>query len=83
MTGNQVRDLVERSGWTFLQAFFGGQAVDSVIAGLTGADPIGQLQLMAMAGAASLFSFLKTVAKRRMEELDARNPSLWTAQDEP
>jgi|TARA_R110000782_G_scaffold60026_2_gene124313 hypothetical protein len=57
----ELKDMLERTGWTFIEAFIGALTV----APLVGVDA-GVLQLAALAGGGAALTVIKTYAKKKI-----------------
>ena len=57
----QLKDMIERTSWTFIEAFIGALTV----APLVGVDA-GVLQLAALAGGGAALAVIKTYAKKKV-----------------
>ena len=59
----ELKDMVERTAWTFIEAFIGALTV----APLVGIDA-GALQLAALAGGGAALAVIKTYAKKQISK---------------
>ena len=59
----ELKDMLERTGWTFIEAFIGALTV----APLVGVDA-GVLQLAALAGGGAALTVIKTYAKKKITQ---------------
>jgi len=65
-------DILERAGWTFVQAFVGTFGAISLISDLS--EIAGAADAAAAAGLSAVLSFVKTVAQERLAIPETRVP---------
>lgn len=57
----ELKDMLERAGWTFVQAFLGALTISPMV----GVDASG-LQIALIAGGSATLSVVKTYAKKKI-----------------